>query len=351
MKNFKKIITVFILIFICLGNCVNAIEPKSEYFYEGIDVSNWQGYINFEEIKNSGIDIVYIETTVGLDYKNPYFELDYENAKLNGLKVGVYHYLMARSITEAKQEARFFASCISGKNIDCKLAMDFEEFGDLNQDEINEISVAFLEELESLTEKETIVYSDLYNSQNIFKFSNKFPLWIAYYGTERELLNCNTNWKKWEGRQYTDTGEVLGINGYVDRDIFTPEILLDDNTEIKEIKSSLTERNKSDRIEYTVEKGDTLWQISINYNTSISEIANLNNIINPNLIYVGEKLTIITNTNFEKIGATGKRFYTVKSGDTLYDLAIKYNTTVERLVQINKIQNPNLIYVGQRLVI
>lgn len=351
MKNLKKIITVIILIFIFIGTNSKALEPDSDYLYEGIDVSNWQGYIDFEKVKESGIDIVYIETTVGLDYKNPYFELDYENAKLNGLKVGVYHYVMARSITEARQEARFFSSCISGKNIDCKLAMDFEEFGNLSEEEINEISIAFLEEVEKITGKETIVYSDLYNSQNTFKLSNHFPLWIAYYGTESELLNYNTNWNKWEGRQYTDIGVVAGIQEDVDRDIFTQEILLDDNSEIKEIKSEIVEKNQSNRIEYTVKIGDTLWQLSQSYNTSVLEIANLNNIINPNLIYVGEKLTIITNTNFEKIGATGKRFYTVKRGDTLYDLAIKYNTTIESLVKMNQIQNPNLIYIGQRLVI
>jgi GH25 family lysozyme M1 (1,4-beta-N-acetylmuramidase) len=345
----KKILIISMLVFIISSIRVNAVEPASDDYYEGIDVSTWQGYIDFEKVKNAGIDIVYIEATIGKEYKDPYFELDYENAKLNGLKVGVYHYLTARSITEAKQEARFFASSISGKNIDCKLAMDFEDFGDLSNSEINDISIAFLEELENLTGKETILYSDLYNSQNVFKLPQKYPLWIAYYGPNMNLQDFTCNWNVWEGRQYTDIGNIQGIQGYVDQDIFTKEILLDDNSEIKEVKSEIIETNSSDRTEYTVKYGNTLWQIANEYNTSITEIANLNMISNPNLIYIGQKLTIITNTNFEKTAGAGKTFYTVILGDTLYDIAIRYNTTVENIVKINQIQNPNLIYVGQRI--
>ncbi len=95
--------------------------------------------------------------------------------------------------------------------------------------------------------------------------------------------------------------------------------------------------------------GDTLWQISRDYDVTIDEIVRLNNIRNPNLIYPGEKLTIITNTNFEQTNALGKTLYTVKSGDTLSELAIRFDTTVGDLVKLNNIQNPNLIYVGQRL--
>ncbi len=345
----KKILIISMLVFIISSIHVNAVEPTSQDNYEGIDVSAWQGYIDFEKVKNAGIDIVYIEATIGKEYIDPYFELDYENAKLNGLKVGVYHYLTARSITEAKQEARFFASSISGKNIDCKLAMDFEDFGDLSNNDVNDISIAFLEELENLTGKETIIYSDLYNSQNVFELPKKYPLWIAYYGPNMNLQDFTCNWKTWEGRQYTDIGNIQGIQGYIDRDIFTKEILLNDNSEIKKVTSEFIETNPSDRIEYIVKYGDTLWQIANDYNTSIAEIANLNMIGNPNLIYAGQRLTIITNTNYEKIAGVGKSFYTVIQGDTLYNIAIKFNTTVENIVQINQIKNPNLIYIGQRL--
>lgn len=346
MKKIFSSIMLVILFFICTNSY--AIVPESNLIYEGIDVSNWQGYINYSQVKDSGIDIVYIKASQGTNYKDPYFDLNYENAKTNGLKVGAYHFVEARSITEAKNEAKFFASIISGKQLDCKLAMDFEEFGDLNKEQINEISKAFLEEIENITGKEAIVYSDLFNSQRVFELSDRYPLWIAYYGSYQELDRYKTNWNNFIGQQYTDVGRISGIRDYVDRNLFTKEILLTDTSSMPNVEAP-KEKNVSERFVYTVKRGNTLWEISKRYSTTINEIVDLNGIRNPNLIYPGEKLTIITNTNFESTNALGKNLYTVKYGDTLSELAIKFDTTVENLVKLNNIKNPNLIYVGQRL--
>lgn len=349
MIKIKKILisTFLCAIFFICTNCY-ALSPASSLVYKGIDVSNWQGYINYSQVKNSDIDIVYIKASQGRTYKDPYFEVNYENAKANGLKVGVYHFVEARSITEAKAEANFFASVISGKQIDCRLAMDFEEFGDLNKEQVNDISRAFLEELERITGKETLIYSDLFNSQRVFELSREYPLWIAYYGNYLELENYTTNWEKFIGQQYTDVGRINGIEDYVDRDLFTEAILLEDNSSMPPVQAP-RETNISEKFIYTVQRGNTLWGISRAYNVTISEIVKLNRIQNPNLIYPGEKLTIVSNTKFEKTNALGKILYTVKSGDTLSELAVRFDTTVENLVKLNGIQNPNLIYVGQRL--
>lgn len=73
--------------------------------------------------------MVYIKASQGNNIKDPYFDVNYENAKANGLKVGFYHFLTATNTEEAEREAQFFASVISGKLPDCKLAMDYETFG------------------------------------------------------------------------------------------------------------------------------------------------------------------------------------------------------------------------------
>lgn len=73
--------------------------------------------------------MVYIKASQGNNIKDPYFDVNYENAKSNGLKVGFYHFLTATNTEEAEREAKFFASVISGKSPDCKLAMDYETFG------------------------------------------------------------------------------------------------------------------------------------------------------------------------------------------------------------------------------
>ena len=102
---------------------------------------------------------------------------------------------------------------------------------------------------------------------------------------------------------------------------------------------------RKQRIAYVVKSGDTLSSIAIRYQTTVEEIVSLNSIVNPNLIYPGQILYINT-SNFDK-GATSKLLYTVRYGDTLSEIAYDYGTTVNELVRLNNISNPNIIYVGQ----
>lgn len=315
--------------------------------YRGIDVSDWQGYIDYAQVKNSGIDIVYIKASQGNSIVDSYFRTNYENSKANGLKVGLYHFLTARSVAEAEAQATYFASVISGTSPDCKLAMDFEVFGDLNVEQINEISFAFLQKVQQLTGKEVIIYSDSSNANNTFnsQLANTYPLWVAQYG----VSTPNTgNWTQYEGFQYSDSGTVPGISGYTDLDTFTEQIFLNSSENIS------TPENTSNQIQtYTVQPGDTLSQIASKYNTTVSEIAGLNGISNPNLIYVGQVLKIDTTNDISVVTSdkyeTNHIIYTIQPGDTLTSIAQKYDVTIASMVQLNHIQNPNLIYAGERL--
>jgi GH25 family lysozyme M1 (1,4-beta-N-acetylmuramidase) len=78
-------------------NITYAITPSSNQQYQGIYVSDWQGYIDYSKVSESGIEIVYIKASQGSNIKDPYFDINYENAKANGLKVGFYHFLTASS--------------------------------------------------------------------------------------------------------------------------------------------------------------------------------------------------------------------------------------------------------------
>ena len=118
-KNYKKInlytifLTLFFIFYLCLS-CY-AFSPSSNNIYQGIDVSNWQGIINYSAVRNSGIEVVYIKSSEGQSYIDPYFETNYTNAKANGLKVGFYHYVTARNIQDAQEQADFFARVVSRK--------------------------------------------------------------------------------------------------------------------------------------------------------------------------------------------------------------------------------------------
>ena len=111
---------------------------------------------------------------------------------------------------------------------------------------------------------------------------------------------------------------------------------------------------------YTVQSGDTLSGIALKFSTTSSKLAQLNSISNPNLIYVGQRLLVnqSSNSNSSSSGQssstttnteTSSASHTVKSGDTLSGIASQYNTTVNQIVSLNQLSNPNLIYVGQVL--
>ncbi len=344
-----KSIFLIIMVILFLPVSVFATVASSSNIYEGIDVSNWQGHIDYEAVKKSGIEIVYIKSSQGSNIIDPYFRINYNNAKANGLKVGFYHFLTARTEIEAIQQADFFASVISNTEPDCKLAMDFEVFGNLNIDEINKISSTFLERLKQSTQKEVIIYSDTSNARNVFsiELAKEYPLWIAEYGVE---VPGESNWEFWEGFQYTSTGEVSGIRGVTDRDRFTDDIFLNDTTKIPE---SGNKENYNKDTKYIVQKGNTLSGIALKYGTTVNELVILNKINNPNLIFPGEEVIVPINGNInnEVAFSTGHIIYTVEAGDTLSELALRFKTTIDNIAKINNIEDINLIYVGEKLKI
>lgn len=345
MKN-KIFISILILaIILSVIIPVFAFSPSSGEIYNGIDVSEWQGKIDFEEVAKSGIDIVYIRASEGTDYIDPYFKENYEQAKINGLKTGFYHFLTATNTEEARQEARFFVSNIKGTEPDCKLAMDFEVFKDLSRAEINNISKVFLEEVQKLSGKECVIYSDAYNAREIFdeELAKEYAIWVADYFVE-EPAN-NGKWSYWVGFQYTDRGRVNGITGNVDKDKFTSDILLNDTSKIP---TDTTNDVDQEFITITVRTGDTLSQIARRYNTSYKYLAKINNVKNPNLIYVGERLKV-PEFDDDVIHDMSHRLYIVKKGNTLTQIAKEYSVSIESIVKLNNITNPNLIYIGEVL--
>ncbi|MDE5977005.1 MAG: LysM peptidoglycan-binding domain-containing protein, partial [Turicibacter sp.] len=331
-----------------------AMEASSDSIYNGIDVSKWQGSIDFEAVKESGVEVVYIRSSEGY-WEDEYFQTNYTNATAAGLKVGVYHYVTAMTVEEARSEAAFFVSLIEGKTLDCRLAMDFEYFGSLSESQINEIGLTFLKTVESLSGKEVVVYSDESNARNLWNEQiAQYPLWIAEYGVSEP--RDGGPWSSWVGFQYNDSGSIPGIySDSVDLDYFTDGIFLSDaSTPVSGTTSSgqpskPNQGGETSSSTYTVRSGDTLSEIAARYQTTVSRLVSLNGISNPNVIYPGQVLKITgTSTG---TSTTNTSTYTVRSGDTLSEIAARYQTTVSRLVSLNGISNPNVIYPGEVLKI
>lgn len=321
-----------------------AIPPSGGRQYRGIDISEFQGEIDFEEVRRSGIEAVYIRVGAG-EYTDEYFAENYERAKAAGLKIGFYHYVTARSVEEGRRQARFFASLAAGREPDMRLAMDFEYFGSLSVSQINAISEAYLDELTALTWREAVIYSDLSNARNIFSraLAEKYPLWAAQYGADEP--SANGKWREWVGFQYTDEGRVGGIYGNVDRNIFTEGIFLSDSGRIDGEKRT-TVRARTRTLTVYVRAGDTLWAIAREYGTTVEAIARENRIVDPNKIFAGERLRITLPAR-----GSGEEIYNVRRGDTPISIAGKFGVTLSALEDRNGLERGETIYAGDKLSI
>lgn len=321
-----------------------AIPPSGGRQYRGIDISEFQGEIDFEEVRRSGIEAVYIRVGAG-EYTDEYFAENYERARAAGLKIGFYHYVTARSVEEGRRQARFFASLAAGREPDMRLAMDFEYFGSLSVSQINAISEAYLDELTALTKREVVIYSDLSNARNIFSraLAEKYPLWAAQYGADEP--SANGKWREWVGFQYTDEGRAGGIYGNVDRNIFTEGIFLSDSGRIDGEKRT-TVRARTRTLTVYVRAGDTLWAIAREYGTTVEAIARENRIADPNRIFAGERLRITLPAR-----GSGEEIYTVRRGDTPISIAGKFGVTLSALEDRNGLERGETIYAGDKLSI
>lgn len=321
-----------------------AIPPSGGRQYRGIDISEFQGEIDFEEVRRSGIEAVYFRVGAG-EYTDGYFAENYERAKAAGLKIGFYHYVTARSVEEGRRQARFFASLAAGREPDMRLAMDFEYFGSLSVSQINAISEAYLDELTALTKREAVIYSDLSNARNIFSraLAEKYPLWAAQYGADEP--SANGKWREWVGFQYMDEGRVGGIYGNVDRNIFTEGIFLSDSGRIDGEKRTFV-RARTRTLTVYVRAGDTLWAIAREYGTTVEAIARENRIVDPNRIFAGERLRITLPAR-----GSGEEIYNVRRGDTPISIAGKFGVTLSALEDRNGLERGETIYAGDKLSI
>ncbi|HEY8889238.1 MAG TPA: GH25 family lysozyme [Clostridium sp.] len=182
--------------------------------YKGIDISNYQGSIDFAKVKGNGIVIVYIKATQGTEYINPRLKEYYQGAKLNGLKIGFYHYLTNKS---PSLEAQHFLNSINGLVSDCKYIIDVE--GTWTIAKASKATREFADYLISKNKEVGIYTGDYFYRDNLNSTVKNLSVWIANYGGVVMAT-------KYAGHQYTEKGTVVGITGNVDMNEFNDAIFL-----------------------------------------------------------------------------------------------------------------------------
>ena len=316
---------------------------------KGIDVSAWQGNIDWVKVKNSGVDFAIIRSGWGFKDEgeiDSFFVSNIKNAKSAGIKVGVYHYSYAESAENAKQEAEYCLSIIKSANVELDLPIYFDiedaSIANAHNREIRtNMCIAFCSEIESAG-----YWAGVYANLNWFnnylnknELESRYTLWLAQYNEINEM-ECDI----W---QYTSSGYVEGINGNVDMNIMYRDL-------INEIGKYNTSSSDSDNwvtipnvIYYTVKAGDTLSGIAEKYGTTYQYLADINGIDDPNLIYTGQTLIIPSNNS------NNFKVYTVKSGDTLWEIAEKFlgdGVKYKEIMSLNNLTR-DTIYPGDTLKI
>lgn len=303
---------------------------------KGIDVSQWQGNIDFNKVKAAGIDFVIVRAGYGreISQKDPYFEQNYARAKAAGLNVGAYWYSYAISAADAKKEAQTCIQAIKGKQFEYPIYFDLEESSQLSKGMAfcSSLVTAFCSELES-----NGYFAGLYCSTGYLNacinenVRNKYAIWVAQW-------NSTCTYKGTYGIWQYGVGKVNGVTGDCDMDIS----YIDYPTKIKnggyngfsksENNSAVTKKKSIEQIAKEViagkwGNGSDRWS---------------------RLVGAGYDYDTVQKKVNEMVAKTT---YTVKSGDTLTAIAKKYGTSVSMLAQKNKIKNPDLIYVGQKLIV
>ena len=195
---------------------------KNENTQIGIDVSKWQGKIDYQKVKDAGVEFVFIKLggTNGLNgdyYLDSNFKDNIKGFSEVGIPVGVYFYSWANSIEKAEQDAEWVVEQLKGYKIDLPIAYDWENWSSYNKfkmsfNNLTRTAEAFIETVES-NDYEGILYSSKSYLEKIW-MKNDYPVWLAHYTSK---TNYQGNYDFW---QMTNLGVIDGITeNTVDIDI------------------------------------------------------------------------------------------------------------------------------------
>lgn len=317
---------------------------------KGLDISSYQKGINFNQIKNSGVQFLILRAGftgwgTGVNYnKDNCFEDFYKQAKQVGIPVGAYWYSCANNYEKGVAEARFmYENCLKGKQFEFPVYIDVEEdrHQKVGKTYVTSAIKGFCETLEKLG-----YYVGIYANLNYFNNYINTPAlsmydkWFAYW--KKDLNKPSFPYGDYGLWQNSSDGYVAGqrvdtniaykdypsiiknakLNGFTDNNIVVNEL---DKYSDEELAKMVWQGKFGNGDERKLKLGDRY-----------------------------DKVQNLVNQGIEKNNIKNEIVYIVKSGDTLSSIASKYNTTWQKIYNDNKNvigNNPNLIYPNQKLII
>ena len=349
-------------------------------YTHGFDISRYEPKIDWNLIRAQDFKFVIIKATEGTSYQDPVFPTHWANAKNAGLIRGAYHYLRAGD--DANAQAQLFLRTVKLENGDLPPFLDLEETFNNNQSNANFISraEAWLKIVEQATGRKPLIYSRASFLQERVSSNGRAPSWAKNYSVwiANYLYNYvegsqpfeAPGWQPWVFWQYTNKGDAQGI--YNDLGQKPSEIDLDwFRGSLQDLYQFVGAQPPAPPVptKYVVKAGDTLPSIAAQNGVTLDDLL----ASNPSLIQTGMELEIPTSAAAAPTPVTpvvvpppapspatppapepapsGPIRYTIQPGDTLTAIAGKYGVSVNAIIAANNISNPNLIQVGQQLII
>lgn len=205
------------------GDYVNCITGPSRF---GIDVSYWQGNIDWQQVKDAGVEFAMIRvgwrgSEQGLLDIDEYAQQNYEGARAAGIDVGCYFFSQSISPEEAVEEAEYVLSLIEGWQLDMPVVYDWEYIsadsrtGNMDARLLTDCTKAFCERIRQAGYTPMIYFNaDQSHKQMYLEELTDYPFWLAMYESE---MNYPYKIDMW---QYSNTGSVPGIDGNVDLNLY-----------------------------------------------------------------------------------------------------------------------------------
>jgi lysozyme len=329
---------------------------------KGIDVSTWQGDIDWKKVASGETKFAILRATFGTDGVDRKFVQNITNAPKEGIFCGAYHYCYATTTQAALEEADHFLQVIKPYQFPYPVALDLEDAAltFLGKKTLTDIAQTFLERVRDAGYY-VCLYSNLNWMVNLLDMSRleSFDVWLAQWNSKPTYQGEFGLW------QYSSEGELDGIPARVDLDLSYrdyPSIIQAAGQNGFPDQGGQPDpepdpKPDPDETYYTVKAGDTMSGIASKFGVSLDALLKANpQVTNPNVIYAGQVLRVPDKSS----GGGGPapdpkpepQKYTVKSNDTLSGIAKRFGVSLSDLLAANpQIKNPNIIYPGQVLTI
>ncbi|MFN8398106.1 MAG: GH25 family lysozyme [Bacteroidia bacterium] len=184
----------------------------------GIDVSHYQGEIDWARVKADGIRFAFVKATEGVNNVDSTFAANMKGAKAAGVKRGAYHFFHPN--LDGSEQAKHFLSQYTFKKGDLAPVLDLEVTDNVTATAIRREALEWLEAVESATGKRPIIYTLPHYARSYLDASfSKYPLWVV--DLNPFLVRSTSHWTGWQFWQHNHHGGVDGIEGDVDLNVFS----------------------------------------------------------------------------------------------------------------------------------